>query len=188
MISVSAVAASAARFGRSRQRHGRHIVVAAQRVQRDRLDLGGVHHDVADVARELESRALGGRREDLVPGGTVEQHRVGARSSDQGVAPVARVPDERVVSGPAELGLVARARDVSFPSPPSMTSTPANPAIASLPAPPLMVRCRLPVRVSLPMPQARRSHRGIRLPRRSRGRRRAQRRLIEARSATPVRS
>ena len=59
------------------------------------------------VAEEAEPVAVGGQVDLLGAVGTVEQHRVGAVLALDGVAAVARIPDERVVAGTQERDVVA---------------------------------------------------------------------------------
>src|SRR5262249_14303789 len=78
----------------------------AEGVEGDRLDVIGVDRDVAHVAEELGVPIGQGRDVDLLVGGrAVEEERVVARLALDGVAAVARVPDEGIVAG-AELGCV----------------------------------------------------------------------------------
>src|SRR5262249_51150103 len=83
-------------------------VGTAEGLEVDVLDAVGVHGDVGDVAGESEAVAV--RREGDVLGdvGAVEAHRVGAGVAFDRVAAVARVPDERVVTG-AERTLIGAA-------------------------------------------------------------------------------
>ena len=81
-------------------------VGAAERVDGDVLDAVRVHDDVADVAEEPEPRAVRGQVDVLVRVRAVEDHRVRAVLALDGVAAVARIPDESVVS-------VAEQRDVA---------------------------------------------------------------------------
>ena len=63
--------------------------------------------DVGDVAEEQDPPAIG-RDVDLLGGvGAVEQHRVEAGLALERVVVVARVPDERVVAGAHQRGVVA---------------------------------------------------------------------------------
>ena len=84
-------------------------VGAAQGVEVDPLDAVEVHGDVADVAGEADAAAVGGDVDLLVDVGAVEEHRVGAVLALDGVAAVARVPDEGVVAGAQEGHVVAAA-------------------------------------------------------------------------------
>ena len=107
----------------------------------DLLDAVEVHRDVADVAEEADAAAVGRDVDVLVGVGAVEEHRVGAGLAFDGVAAVARVPDEGVVAGAQEGHVVAAAAvDESLPSPPISMSAPSLPMIVSLPAPPSIVR------------------------------------------------
>ena len=74
-------------------------VGAAEGLEVDPLDVSGVHGDVADVPEEPEAVPVRGQVDALGGVGAVEQHRVGAEPASDGVAAVARVPDERVVAG-----------------------------------------------------------------------------------------
>ena len=85
----------------------RERVGAAERVEVDRLDVVEVHDDVAEVAGEQHAPAVRRRREDLVAGAAVEQHRVGAVLALDHVAAVARIPLEHVVAGAEEDDVVA---------------------------------------------------------------------------------
>ena len=73
------------------------------------LDAVEVHGDVADVAGEPRPAAVGRDVDVLVDVGAVEHQRVGAGLALDGVAAVARVPDERVVAGAEEGDVVAAA-------------------------------------------------------------------------------
>src|SRR6516164_3864536 len=75
-------------------------------VDLDVLDAVEVHGDVADVAGEPRAAAIGRDVDVLGDVGAVEQERVGARLPFDGVAAVARIPDERVVAR-AEQGRIA---------------------------------------------------------------------------------
>ena len=86
-------------------------VGAAQGVELDVLDAVEVHGDVADVAEQPHPRAIGRDVDVLGDVGAVEHQRVGAGLALDGVAAVARVPDERVVAG-AEQGHVVAAAAV----------------------------------------------------------------------------
>ena len=66
----------------------------------------GVHGDVADVAEEPEAVPVRGQVDALGGVGAVEQHRVGAGPASDGVAAVARIPDEGVVAGAQERQVV----------------------------------------------------------------------------------
>ena len=67
----------------------------------------GVHRDGAGVAEEREPVAVCGQGDVLGDVGAVEEHRVGAVLAFDGVAAVARIPDERVVAGTHERQVVA---------------------------------------------------------------------------------
>ncbi len=82
-----------------------HGVDAADRIDVDPLDAGGVHRHAADVAGELEPASVRGQVELLGDVGAVEAHGVGALLALDDVAAVARIPDEGVVAG-AQLGQV----------------------------------------------------------------------------------
>ena len=82
-------------------------VGAAEGVDVDVLDAGGVHGDGADVAEEPEPVAVGGQVEVLGAVGAVEEHRVGAVLALDGVAAVAGIPDEGVVAGAQQGEVVA---------------------------------------------------------------------------------
>ena len=73
-----------------------------QNVEVDRLDIVEIHHDVAEVAGEQHARAVRGDLEDFASGAAVEQHRVSAVLTFDGVAAVARIPLEGVVAGTEE--------------------------------------------------------------------------------------
>src|SRR5262249_27356653 len=74
----------------------RDRVGAAQGVDVDGLDAGGVHGDGADVAGQPQVAAVGRQVDLLGDGGTVEDHRVLTVPAIDGVAAVAGVPHERV--------------------------------------------------------------------------------------------
>ena len=98
-----------------------------------------------DVAEEAQPPAVGGHVDALARAGAVEQHRVGAFLSFDGVAAVARIPDEGVVAGAQERQVVATVavdRVVSVAA--ERGSTPRPPAIVSSPAPPSSVRPIVP--------------------------------------------
>ena len=82
-------------------------VGAAEGVDVDRLDAGGVHRDAADVAENVEPVAVGGQADLLGDVRAVEQHRVGAVLALDGVAAVAGIPDEGVVAGAQQGQVVA---------------------------------------------------------------------------------
>ncbi len=82
-------------------------VGAAEGVEVDPLDAGGVHRDVAGVAEEREPVSVGGQVDVLGDVGAVEEHRVGAVLAFDRVAAVARIPDERVVAGTQQGQVVA---------------------------------------------------------------------------------
>ena len=75
------------------------VVGAAEGVEGDGLDAGGVHRDVAGVAEELEPASVGGDVDLFGRCCAVEDHRVVAVLALEDVAAVARIPDERVVAG-----------------------------------------------------------------------------------------
>ena len=77
----------------------------------DALDAVEVHGDVGDVAGEPHALAVGRDVDVLVDVGAVEQQRVGAVLALDDVAAVARVPEERVVAGAEQRGVVAAAAD-----------------------------------------------------------------------------
>ena len=85
--------------------------------------------------------AVGRRGEVLGAGGTVERHHVDAATALDGVAPVARVPDELVVA--AGRGSPCRCpgcrRRCRCPDPPRKSSAPEPPSIRSSPLPPSIV-------------------------------------------------
>ena len=62
---------------------------------------------LAGAAEEEQAAAVRRQRDPLVGVGAVEDHRVGAVLALDGVAAVARVPDERVVAGTEEGDVVA---------------------------------------------------------------------------------
>ena len=74
-------------------------VGAAEGVEVDGLDAGGVHRDVAGVAEEPEPASVGGDVDLFRRGGAVEDHRVVAVLALDDVAAVARIPHERIVAG-----------------------------------------------------------------------------------------
>ena len=78
------------------------VVEAAERIRDDRLDVVEVHRDTGDVTEESHPVAYGGDVHDLIGVVAVERHRVVAGLAFEGVAVVARVPDERVVAGAHE--------------------------------------------------------------------------------------
>ena len=80
-------------------------VGAAEGVEVDGLDAGGVHRDVAGVAEEPEPASVGGDVDLFGRGGAVEDHPVVAVLALDDVAAVAGIPDERVVSGAHESGV-----------------------------------------------------------------------------------
>ena len=88
----------------------RDVVGAAQRgeVDRARRRCRSIVM-LADVAGEAHALAVGRDVDLLVDVGAVELHRVDAVLAFDGVAAVARVPDERVVAGAEERGVVAAA-------------------------------------------------------------------------------
>ena len=83
-------------------------VGAAEGVEVDLFDAGGVHGDVGGVAEEAEPFAVGGQVDVLGDCCAVEAEGVGAVLAFDGVAAVAGVPDEGVVAD-AELGGVVAA-------------------------------------------------------------------------------
>ena len=82
-------------------------VGAAEGVEVDPLDAGGVHRDIAGIADELEAISVRGQADALGDVGAVEQHRVGAVLAFDRVAAVARIPDEGVVAGTQQGQVVA---------------------------------------------------------------------------------
>ena len=115
-------------------------VAATEGVDGHLLDTVGVHHDVADVAREQQAPAVVDGREGLVPAGAVERHQVAPGTSLDDVAAVAGIPDELVVVRAERGGVVAtvavddvvavdRPWKSSAPEPPSSRSSPACPLI-----------------------------------------------------------
>jgi hypothetical protein len=76
----------------------RDQVDAAEGVEVDPLDAGGIHRHVADVAEQPQAVAVGREGELLGRGCAVEAHRVGAVLALDHVAAVARIPDEQVVT------------------------------------------------------------------------------------------
>ena len=80
-----------------------NIIGAAERVERDLLNAGQVHRDIAKIASEQGAASgSGGKIEILGPGTAVEKHRVEALTTVQPVAPVARVPDQHIIAPAAE--------------------------------------------------------------------------------------
>src|SRR6187397_1203249 len=77
-------------------------VGAAEGVEVDSLDAGGVHRDRALGAEEAEALAVRGQVDLLAAAGAVEAHRVGAVLAFDDVAAVAGIPDERVIAGAHE--------------------------------------------------------------------------------------
>src|SRR5205807_734092 len=73
------------------------VVGAAQRVDVERLHTMHVHGDVADVAEQPDTRAVGRDVDVLGNIGAVEKQRVVAGLPFDGVAAVARVPDEGII-------------------------------------------------------------------------------------------
>src|SRR5439155_9284588 len=73
-------------------------VGAAESVEVDPLDAVGVHRDGGDVTCELQPIPVRRQLDLLGAVRPVEEHRVGAVAALDGVAPVARVPDEGVVA------------------------------------------------------------------------------------------
>ena len=63
--------------------------------------------DVGDVAGEQDAPAVGGERDVFGDVGAVEQQRVEAGLTLDGVVVVARIPDEGVVAGAHQRGVVA---------------------------------------------------------------------------------
>ena len=82
-------------------------VGAAKRDEVDPLHAGSVHGDVALEAEELEPAPVRGQVDVLGDACAVEQHRVGAGLAFDGVAAVARIPDECVVAGAQARRVVA---------------------------------------------------------------------------------
>ena len=83
------------------------LVGSAEGTEVDGLHVVRVHGDVADVAEEAQPLAVGGDVDALAGARAVEQHRVGAVLAFDGVAAVARIPDEGVVAGAHERQVVA---------------------------------------------------------------------------------
>ena len=86
-------------------------VGAAQGGELDVLDAVEVHDDVADVAGQPHAAAIGRDVDVLADVGAVEDQRVGAGLALDGVAAVARIPDERVVAVAEQRHVVAAAAD-----------------------------------------------------------------------------
>ena len=86
----------------------RDVVGAAASGEVDVLDAVEIHGDVGDVAREPHPPAIGRDVDFLVDVGPVEHQRVGTRTTFNGIAAIARVPDEGVVAA-AELRIVVAA-------------------------------------------------------------------------------
>src|SRR6266516_1278778 len=82
-------------------------VGAAEGVEVDALDAGGVHRDAGDVAREPEAGAVRRQVDLLGDVGAVEEQRVGAVLALDDVATVTRIPNEGVVAGTQERDVVA---------------------------------------------------------------------------------
>ncbi len=91
----------------SRQVVDGDCVGAAEGVEVDALDAGGVHGDVGDVAGEPEAVAVRRQVDLLGDVGAVEEQRVGAVLALDDVATVTRIPDEGVVVGTQERDVVA---------------------------------------------------------------------------------
>ncbi len=85
------------------------VVGAAESGEIDVLDAVEIHRDVGDVAGELHPAVVGRDADVLVDVGAVEYQRIGAVLAFDGVAAVARIPDEGVVAGAAEQRVVAAA-------------------------------------------------------------------------------
>ena len=108
----------------------------AQRVEREDLDVVGIHDDVADVAGEQQPAAVGGRGEDLRAGEPLKS-------------------SVSVPAWPSTMSLPSPGSQtkVSFPLPMKAVSLPPLPSIVSLPSPPMSVSAPLPpLSVSLPSP------------------------------------
>src|SRR6476469_8064344 len=103
-LSVAGCAAE----GAGEVRVDRLHVGAAEGVEVNLLDPGGVHHDPAGIAKELESISVCRQGDALGDVGAVEDHRVGAVLAFNDVAAVAWIPDEAGVAG-AEQGVVVAA-------------------------------------------------------------------------------
>ena len=82
-------------------------VGSAEGVEDDRLDVVRVHRDVGHVAEEPEAVAVRRQVDALGGAGAVEAHRVDAGLAFEGVAAVARIPDERVVARAHQRHVVA---------------------------------------------------------------------------------
>ena len=74
-------------------------VGAAEGVEVDPLDAGGVHRDGALSAEEPETLAVRRQVDLLAAACAVEEHRVGAVLTFDDVAAVAGIPDEGVIAG-----------------------------------------------------------------------------------------
>ena len=81
-------------------------VGTAEGVEVDLLDAVRVHRDGALGAEEAQAFTVRRQVDLLGDVGAVEQHRVGAGLALDGVAAVARIPDERVVAGAQERQVV----------------------------------------------------------------------------------
>ena len=68
----------------------------------DPLEAREIHRHVSDVTGEPDVRPVRGDRDVLGDSRAVEAQRVGAGLAVDGVAPVARIPDERVVARPEQ--------------------------------------------------------------------------------------
>jgi hypothetical protein len=77
----------------------RDDVGAAESVEVDPLDAGGVHRDVAGVTEELEAASVRRHIDLLGCRGTVEHHRVGTGLALDDVAAVTGIPDKGVIAG-----------------------------------------------------------------------------------------
>src|SRR5262249_59690263 len=81
-------------------------VGAAEGVDRDDFDTVEVHRAAVEVAGDPGPRAVGREDEPLRQVRAVDDHRVRAATAVDGVAAVARVPDERVDARAAGQGVV----------------------------------------------------------------------------------
>src|SRR4029453_10693528 len=84
-------------------------VCAAEGVKIHALDAVGIHRDAALLAEESQPGAIGREVDVLVGSVAVEDHRIESILPLDDVAPLARIPDERVVARAERSRVIAAA-------------------------------------------------------------------------------
>src|SRR5437763_1745297 len=109
ILDLDVVAGASVEDVQSRTAEEDVVADPAQRVEVDRLHVVEVHRHGGHVAGEADPPADGRDDDVLVDVAAVEEQSIEAGLALDGIAAVARVPDERVIAGPQERHVVVAA-------------------------------------------------------------------------------